>query len=349
MTKRGVGALCEAHDAQAELGHQRQPGKEIFEFLVYDQEKRKDKNPTAFFKSLSDEEIEKLKANSTRAFFVARCMCKLHFLQPGEHLARSPGTSFEHSATPRTPLVSDSSKAANRQSGERMRYPITVPDREYFDQNIPCRTACPIHTECGRYVQAIGISKDEEAYLLARAPNPFAYVLGRICAHPCEDTCRRGKIDEPIAICALKRYATDRHNLGTGTRSGPQEAAAGAQARQADRHCGRRRVRSHLRARPGAAGVLGGSLRVGAGPGRNALSGHSALPPAAGNHQDGSGQHPGHGGHAAHARDAGARYLVRRTALEVRRGAAGHRAQQGPRAEHSRARTWRASTTASIS
>src|SRR3974390_2537583 len=95
-----------------------------------------------------------------------------------------------------------------------MSYSITIPDRQYFDRNIPCQTACPIHTECGRYVQAIGISKDEEAYLLARAPNPFAYVLGRICAHPCEDKCRRGKIDEPIAICALKRYATDRHNLG---------------------------------------------------------------------------------------------------------------------------------------
>ena len=97
-----------------------------------------------------------------------------------------------------------------------MSYAITIPDREYFDRNIPCQTACPIHTECGRYVQAIGISRDEEAYLLARAPNPFAYVLGRICAHPCEDNCRRGKIDEPIAICALKRYATDRHNLGMG-------------------------------------------------------------------------------------------------------------------------------------
>lgn len=97
-----------------------------------------------------------------------------------------------------------------------MKYSITVPDKDYFDTNIPCRTACPIHTECGRYVQAIGISRDEEAYLLARAPNPFAYVLGRICAHPCEDKCRRGKIDESIAICALKRYATDRHNLGAG-------------------------------------------------------------------------------------------------------------------------------------
>src|SRR5512140_675958 len=97
-----------------------------------------------------------------------------------------------------------------------MSYRITVPDQEYFDRNIPCRTACPIHTACGRYVQAIGISRDEEAYLLARAPNPFAYVLGRICAHPCEDACRRGRIDEPIAICALKRYATERHNLGLG-------------------------------------------------------------------------------------------------------------------------------------
>lgn len=97
-----------------------------------------------------------------------------------------------------------------------MNYTVKIPDREYFDKNIPCQTACPIHTECGRYVQAIGISKDEEAYLLARAPNPFAYVLGRICAHPCEDNCRRGKIDEPIAICALKRYATERHNLGMG-------------------------------------------------------------------------------------------------------------------------------------
>lgn len=97
-----------------------------------------------------------------------------------------------------------------------MRYQVKIPDQEYFDRNIPCRTACPIHTECGRYVQEIGLSQDEEAYLLVRAPNPFAYVLGRVCAHPCEDACRRGRIDQPLAICALKRYATDRHNLGLG-------------------------------------------------------------------------------------------------------------------------------------
>ena len=37
-------------------------GKTIYEFLAYDQETRKDKNPSAFSKALSDEEIEKLKA-----------------------------------------------------------------------------------------------------------------------------------------------------------------------------------------------------------------------------------------------------------------------------------------------
>ena len=97
-----------------------------------------------------------------------------------------------------------------------MAYNVTVPDRDYFDRNIPCRTACPINTECGRYVQSVAMSRDEEAYMLARAPNPFAYVLGRICAHPCEDACRRGRIDEPIAICSLKRYVTESHNLGSG-------------------------------------------------------------------------------------------------------------------------------------
>ena len=36
-------------------------GKEIFDFMVFDQVERKDKKPKAFFPVLSDEEIEKLK------------------------------------------------------------------------------------------------------------------------------------------------------------------------------------------------------------------------------------------------------------------------------------------------
>ena len=51
----------------------------------------------------------------------------------------------------------------------------------------------------------------EEAYRFARDPNPLASICGRVCAHPCETACRRGEIDKPIQIRALKRFLTERH------------------------------------------------------------------------------------------------------------------------------------------
>lgn len=80
---------------------------------------------------------------------------------------------------------------------------------EFYDQNIPCLAACPVHTNAGMYVAAIADGEDEQAYLTARLPNPFASVCGRVCAAPCEDACRRGQIDRPIAIRALKRFVTE--------------------------------------------------------------------------------------------------------------------------------------------
>jgi NADPH-dependent glutamate synthase beta subunit-like oxidoreductase len=87
---------------------------------------------------------------------------------------------------------------------------------EYFDENIPCLAACPVHTNAGMYVAAIADGDDEIAYLTARLPNPFASVCGRVCAAPCEDACRRGQIDRPIAIRALKRFVTDQYGPGHG-------------------------------------------------------------------------------------------------------------------------------------
>ncbi|MEZ5381426.1 MAG: FAD-dependent oxidoreductase [Microthrixaceae bacterium] len=86
----------------------------------------------------------------------------------------------------------------------------------YFDENIPCLAACPVHTNAGMYVAAIADGDDELAYLTARLPNPFASVCGRVCAAPCEDACRRGKIDRPIAIRALKRFVTEQFGPETG-------------------------------------------------------------------------------------------------------------------------------------
>jgi len=80
----------------------------------------------------------------------------------------------------------------------------------------PCEVACPVHTEVRGYINAIARGDYEESYRLAREPNPFPYICGRVCAHPCEDACRRAQVDEPIAIAALKRFATDHHDLKLG-------------------------------------------------------------------------------------------------------------------------------------
>jgi len=84
-------------------------------------------------------------------------------------------------------------------------------DRDWLNTNFPCMMACPAHTNAGRYVALIAEGRFEEAYKIARDPNPLASICGRVCAHPCETACRRGEIDRPIAIRALKRFLTERH------------------------------------------------------------------------------------------------------------------------------------------
>src|SRR5271168_2627284 len=84
-------------------------------------------------------------------------------------------------------------------------------DRDWLNTNFPCMMACPAGTNAGRYVSLIAERRFEEAYRYARDPNPMASVCGRVCAHPCETACRRGAIDRPISIRALKRFLTERH------------------------------------------------------------------------------------------------------------------------------------------
>lgn len=83
----------------------------------------------------------------------------------------------------------------------------------YLESNFPCRAACPVNTNAGGYVSLIAQGHYAEAYLLARAPNPLASVCGRVCAHPCEAACRRGQLDQPIAIRAMKRFINERYGV----------------------------------------------------------------------------------------------------------------------------------------
>src|ERR1035441_6120816 len=84
-------------------------------------------------------------------------------------------------------------------------------DPLWLQTNFPCMMACPAGTNAGRYVSLIAEGRFAEAYSYARDPNPLASVCGRVCAHPCETACRRGAIDRPISIRALKRFLTERY------------------------------------------------------------------------------------------------------------------------------------------
>jgi NADPH-dependent glutamate synthase beta subunit-like oxidoreductase len=86
----------------------------------------------------------------------------------------------------------------------------------------PCQAACPIHTDARGYVGAIARGDVEEAIRIIRQVNPFPSVCGRICTRACESACRRGQIDEPIAIASLKRFAADQTGgLKQVVRTGP--------------------------------------------------------------------------------------------------------------------------------
>ncbi len=82
-------------------------------------------------------------------------------------------------------------------------------DLWWFRKNVPCLDACPVKTDAGRYVQLIAEGRFAEAYRVARNSNPIASICGRACGAPCEDACRRGKIDTPVTIRALKRFVAE--------------------------------------------------------------------------------------------------------------------------------------------
>jgi len=82
------------------------------------------------------------------------------------------------------------------------------------DLRAPCQAACPVGTNAGLYVSLIAEGRYDEALRVASEPNPFPAICGRVCTAPCEDACRRGEFDLPIAIRDLKRFATDHATAG---------------------------------------------------------------------------------------------------------------------------------------
>ncbi len=103
----------------------------------------------------------------------------------------------------------------------KKKYRLQRVDDAWWKKNIPCLDSCPANTDVPGYIALIARGKFQEAFELNRQVNVFPAILGRVCMHTCEHTCRRGLVDDPVAICALKRAAAD-HKAGAA-----ESAAAG--------------------------------------------------------------------------------------------------------------------------
>ncbi len=84
-------------------------------------------------------------------------------------------------------------------------------DASWLQCNIECQEACPVGTNCRGYLNLAAEGRFEEGYILAREPNPVAAMCAYVCSAPCERACRRGDIDRPLAIRAMKRFLTEWH------------------------------------------------------------------------------------------------------------------------------------------
>jgi NADPH-dependent glutamate synthase beta subunit-like oxidoreductase len=92
----------------------------------------------------------------------------------------------------------------------------TIGGAGYWMKMVKCQDACPVHTDACGYVNAIAEGRDQDAYRIARATNPFASICGRVCGAPCEANCRRGSLDAPVSIRALKRFVTSQFGPESG-------------------------------------------------------------------------------------------------------------------------------------
>jgi NADPH-dependent glutamate synthase beta subunit-like oxidoreductase/NAD-dependent dihydropyrimidine dehydrogenase PreA subunit len=90
-------------------------------------------------------------------------------------------------------------------------YPQAVPNAFLVTKKgtSPCKNTCPAETSAQGYIALIQAGRYQEALQVIKEYNPFPATVGRVCNHPCEENCNRGKLDSPVAICALKRFVAD--------------------------------------------------------------------------------------------------------------------------------------------
>ncbi len=72
-----------------------------------------------------------------------------------------------------------------------------------------CQHTCPVEMDIPAYIALVRADRIDDAYQVLTRTNPFPSVCGRVCGHPCQSKCRRGQLDEPLAIKFIKRFVAD--------------------------------------------------------------------------------------------------------------------------------------------
>ena len=87
----------------------------------------------------------------------------------------------------------------------------SLPGRPIIDKSrLPlCQAACPLGVNAQSYIALARAGEFQKALDVVRQDNILPGICGRICTHPCEEACRRGDLDEPIAIMNIKRFLAD--------------------------------------------------------------------------------------------------------------------------------------------
>ncbi|HOF06277.1 MAG TPA: NAD(P)-binding protein, partial [Syntrophales bacterium] len=108
-------------------------------------------------------------------------------------------------------VPSDFNENLSERQATYRKFPQAIPSGYAIDKlgTSPCKAACPTHISVQGYVALIAAGKYKEALKLIKKDNPFPIVCGRVCNHPCETACMRGKVEEPIDIMHLKRFVAD--------------------------------------------------------------------------------------------------------------------------------------------
>ncbi len=102
----------------------------------------------------------------------------------------------------------------------------SLPGRPYIDKRKQplCQENCPLGVNAQGYIALAAQGKYDEALALIRRDNVLPGICGRVCTHPCEESCRRGDVDDPVSIRAIKRFLADYE----GADAARQEAAGKA-------------------------------------------------------------------------------------------------------------------------